>query len=181
MVPCSLMTLPIDYDALRTTLIVATEAACELAQGKVIAAEPETADSPRPEKPYLTLKIITPGARFGSDAYVDTSEDGVYSMQGPRAMTVSFNCFGRSHEEAYGLMALLQARLGGDIRLQETLTRGGMAVWRPGAVADLSQLVNTAYEGRAQMDVTFGVTSVLPVDLGIIEQVQVVGPVDGTP
>lgn len=90
-------------------------------------------------------------------------------------MTVSFQCYGNSHEEAYNYMSLWQTSL--DLQnIQEILRSAGIAVWTIGTVADLSSLLNTGYEGRANMDCTFGLAFNLESDLGAIETV----PVQGT-
>ena len=92
-------------------------------------------------------------------------------------MTVSFNCYGESHEEAYNYMQLWNSAL--DLEnIQEDLRRAGIAVWVIGNVADLSQLLNTGYEGRAHMEVTFGIAVNLTSDLGAMESVDVT--VNGT-
>jgi len=173
-------TLAIDFDAIRAAIITATERGCSLPQGHVVVAEPEVEGQPRPRHPYVTIKITTPAARYGSDS-IEMQPDGTAAVAGPRAMTVSFNCYGHSHEQAYGYLAMLQARLDADPLVLAPLAAAGVAVWKPGAIADLSQLVQTAYEGRAQMDVMFGITSNLTMDLGIIETAGVQGTVAGNP
>lgn len=170
----------IDFGAITTALVAAVREACSLDAGRVVMAEPEVVGQPRPPRPFVTVKVLTPAARYGDDG-VWVDDAGVGWIGGVRGMTVSFNCYGESHEEAYGYLALLQARLGGDAVVQGVLGGAGIAVWSPGAVADLSQLVNTAYEGRAHLDVTFGIASNLPVDLGNIQKAAVSGTVADEP
>lgn len=168
---------PIDYDAIRATLVQAVMAACGLDQQHVIMAEPEEPGAPRPPRPYFTLKVTTPGARFGDDSPDNLAGTTLWNYGGQRAMTVSFNTYGTSHEEAHGYMALWQASLDTPPTYQ-ALGLGGIAVWKPGAVADLSMLLNTAFEGRAQMDVVFGIASNLVVDLGSIGSANISGQAD---
>jgi hypothetical protein len=74
-------------------------------------------------------------------------------------------------------MTLVQAKLQDETVLMD-LRRSSIAVWDVGTVADLSQLLNTAYEGRTQMDITLGVASNLGADLGEIESVTISGEID---
>ena len=64
---------------------------------------------------------------------------------------------------------------------QAVLRKAGIAVWLLGAVADVSALLNTGYEGRAQMDVQFGIASNMigtsAEDLGAIEKVTTTGEI----
>lgn len=168
--------LAIDYDALRKALVAAVMDGCELDQNHVIMAEAEVAGAPRPALPYFTLKITTPGARYGDDSSEAVEGSSQMNYGGQRGMTVSFNAYGRSHEEAWSLAALWQARLGTPTT-QGLLRKAGIAVWKPGAVADLSALLNTGYEGRAHLDCLFGVASNLTIDPGSIENVNVAGQV----
>ena len=91
-------------------------------------------------------------------------------------MTVEFNSYGRSHEEAYNYMALWQGSL--DLsNIQADLRTVGIGVWIIGNVADLSQLMNTGYEGRAHMECTFGIAFNISSDLSYIETVVAEGTV----
>jgi hypothetical protein len=92
-------------------------------------------------------------------------------------MTVSFHCYAEQQETAYNLMSLWQASL--ELYATQTnLRKASVAVWLIGAVADLSQLLNTGYEGRSQMDVQFGVVSQMTEDLGEITSVEGTGAVE---
>lgn len=172
------LNLPIDFNAIRITFVNVIEKYLGV---KCVFHEPETQDAPRPPKPYMGFKLTTPSARMGGDddhrAVLDNmgNPTTVQNSGGQRKMTVSFNAYGRSHEEAYGLMTQWQAAL--DLyTIQEELRRAKIAVWIIGNVADLSLLLNTGYEGRAQMDTSFGIASNLSEDLSEIDQ----APIQGT-
>lgn len=172
---------PIDFNLIRKTMANEIQRVCGLTQNQVILSEPEIQDEPRPKKPYFSFKFTTPAAKSGDDskdAVLD--ENGkpttVWNSGGIRAMTISFNCYGNSHEEAYQYMALWQSYLD-TYPTQEVLRRVGVAVWLIGNVADLSELLNTGYEGRSQMDCKFGVAANVESDLGSMEEVNVQGQV----
>src|SRR3954462_6875162 len=57
----------IDFDAIRAALVAAAMQACALEQGRVGVAEPEVGGC-RPGKPYVTIKVMTPAARYASDS-----------------------------------------------------------------------------------------------------------------
>lgn len=154
--------LAIDFDAIRVALVAAVRLGVGLDHNHVIMMESEVAGAPRPSLPYMALKVTTAAMRRGNDAcsVQAISADGsrYESYSGSRQMNVSFQSFGQSHEQAYGMMALWQASLELP-EVQELLRRSDVSIWQVGNVVDLTQLVGTGYEGRAQMDVFFGVLS----------------------
>lgn len=174
--PNQLFPFPIDYDALRIAVIREVQKVTGLV---CIVNEPETTNAPRPPIPYLAMKIITPGTRYGDDSMFYKSGTN-FGRSGPRRMTISFNSYAKSHEQAYNYMALWQGSL--DLKtIQSDLKKAGIAVWVIGNVADLSLLLNTGFEGRAQMDVQFGITSNLTEDLSNIQEANISGVVDVPP
>ena len=158
--------LPIDYDAVRAALCDGVALATGVDVNQVLHMEAEQTSQPRPALPYFGFKITTPGVRHGNDATTflgfDTDGSRVELLTGSRRMSVSFHAYASSHAQAYGMMALLQAALQ-STPVQELLRLSTVSVWDIGDVRDLSVLVFTRYEGRAQMDVTFGVLSSLTV------------------
>ena len=166
---------PIDFNAIRKAISNTVE---KYVGGKLkcIQAEQSDQNRPSPPMPYMTFKIIAAAMKSGDDhqSYIT---DETWSRSGQRVMTVSFQCFAAQQEEAYEIMSLWQAQLELNT-VQEYLRRSKIAVWLIGGVADLTQLHNTGYEARSQMDVTFGIASNLDEDLGSIETVGVEGEVD---
>lgn len=146
-----------------------------------IVQEGEIQQSVRPALPYMGMKITTPGARYGDDDKQQVLDNNgnptdVWNSGGNRKMTVSFHSYGRSHEEAYNYMGLLQASL--DLQnIQEDLRVSGIAIWIIGSVADLSQLLNTGFEGRAQMDVQFGISMNINSNLGEMDTFNIDGAI----
>ena len=174
--------LPIDYAAIRVAIIRAIQWSTGLDQNHVIMAEPEVPNSPRPTLPYMTVKITSPSIRYGDDVPEPIDDptgmsETLVSYGGPRKMVVSFNAYGTSHEQAYGLAALWQARLD-QHPVRELLRRDGIAIWLIGEIRDLSLLLGTGFEGRAQMDVQCGLASNLSADLGAMEDFPFVGETD---
>lgn len=169
---------PIDYVAIRVALVRAVQ---QVTGRLCILAEAETQGEPRPPKPYMTVKFTSPGTKSGFDSSAIVMEGGLPTTKrvvgGQRKVTADFNCFGTSHEEAYNYMALWQSALETET-IQEMLRRSGIALWRNGSVADLSALLNTGYEGRAQMQVDFGAAANIVEDLGEMDSVPIAAEVD---
>ena len=176
-----LLPFAVDYNAIRRALVAAVAQGTGLDGGAVIMLEPEAETAPRPARPYMGIMVTTASVKEGFDAVIPQADapglpTGNFTYTGPRSMMVSFESFGRSHEEAYGVMANFQSALDQTPTL-EVLGAANLAVYHIGAVADLSSLLNTAYEGRAQLDVTFGLTATSTVNLGYIGTVPVSGEV----
>ncbi len=131
---------------------------------------------PRPESGnYGTLKLITPLIMEGQDSEtIEAAGDFVtIKTQGQRELTLSVNLY---REDAFQKMALLQSKIQSR-RFRESArftakARGqSFAFIDALSIQDLSALLNSNYEERAQMDVRIRVVSVLS------EQVETVGQV----
>lgn len=166
------ITYPIDFDLKRKALVREVERATAVT---CITAEPETPNEPRPVKPYFTMKMTTPAGKYGDDSASNVSGT-VWNRGGQRKMIVDFNAFGCTHEQSYNLMALWQSWLELETT-QARLYEAGIAVWLNGSVTDISQLLNTAFEGRAHMTVEFGIAANLTEDLSGIDTLTVTGDV----
>jgi hypothetical protein len=167
---------PIDYNLIRKTFVQEIKKVTFLDENHVIAEENEIQNSPRPTRPYFSFKITGPGTKIGDDSH-DNILGPSWNVGGIRKMTISFHCYGTSHEEAYNYMSLWQASLNAEPSL-ERLRINGIAVWMVGNVADLSQLLNTGYEGRAHLETTFGVASNLISDFGEIDHADIHGTIN---
>lgn len=170
-------TFPIDYNLIRKTLANETSRVTGLI---TVLEEPTYQGAPRPtnvgQQPYFSFKITTPGAKNGDDSQSYSGSGTIFGRGGDRKMTVSFHCYAVDQETAFNYMALWQ----GSLELWQTqvnLRAAGIAVWIIGTVADLSKLLNTGYEGRAQLDVQFGIVSNLGEDLGVIQTTDITGEV----
>src|ERR1700733_9360621 len=135
--------LNLDYNAIRATVIRAIQGSVGLDQNHVVTVEAEVPNSPRPTLPYMSMKITTPGSRYGDDTKQNVPDkDGnatnVWNSGGPRKMTISFQSYAKSHEDAYNLLMLWQGCLDEE-NTQEYLRAAGISVLIIGTVADLSQ------------------------------------------
>lgn len=169
---------PIDYAGLRKAMVKAVITYGGLSQNQVVMAEPTRPGSPRPQLPFVTIKVTSPGQAAGDDT-LTTLADGRTNVGGQRRMTVDLNAYGRDHDEAYGLMAALTVGMQNDP--QNIFAAQKVAVWNTGDLRDLSFLMATGFEGRCQMEVIVGMASNAVLDYGTIEGVDVIGVVDVPP
>jgi hypothetical protein len=163
----------IDYSAIRKAVVQEIQRDLGIV---CIVEEQSRQNLPRPEKPYISIKTITPMLQVGDDDYREMG-DGKTNYGGQRSFVVSINCYGNTQEEAYQKMGLLNALLNTQPVI-DRLRRSRIAIWDIGDIADLSQLLNTGYEGRAHMDVTMAIASNIETDLGVIEEAEISGEVD---
>jgi hypothetical protein len=172
---------PIDYDAKRMALVQAVAASTGLPQGQVVMMQAETMGFPRPNAPYVGMLVTSASVKYGYDydeGVIDAAGEatGLFNYTGNRSMSVGFDAFGKTHEDAYGIMAAIQAALESP-PVELILDAAGMAVWDIGPVTDISALLATSYEGRSHMDVTFGMLSIATYDAGLISNVPFGGQV----
>lgn len=139
-----------------------------------------TVNTPRPCLPYCSFKITTPAAKIGTDAMKSTgtidNPSSVVNYGGVRKMIVSFKCYAKAPETAYNYMTHLEAAFDTD-PVQDTLRASQIAFWQSLGVIDISDLLNAGYEGRASLDVSFGVPSNLYVNMGEIDEVPITGEI----
>lgn len=166
--------LPFNFTEFRVAMVREVQRVTGL---KCIREEPVTPNSPRPALPYFSFKVTSPGTHFGYASQVYTGTDTTFLASGQRRASVSFHCYAPDQEAAYNYMSLWQMALD-MIETQTALRESGIAVWTIGDVADLSQLLNTGYEGRSQLDATFGIAFNKTEDLGTIETIEVEGTID---
>lgn len=129
-------------------------------------------DSPRPKRPYGTLRFLTGPVKSGADEE-RVCDDGSVLTSGPRQFTLSVNIYG---EESLNLMATLQDSL--DLPSCREYFRGhGLSVFEELGVQNLTSLIESEYEDRSQMDIIFNYASNVEdiVDPGIIETVELEG------
>lgn len=167
-------TFPVDYNKIRKALVAEVQ---RVTGSTAILAQPEGTDADRPAKPYATVRFLQPGVKSGDDSSKQIPGTSLWVTGGQRKLMVDFNFYGRSHEEAYSYGALWQAALEQETT-QGILRAAGIAVWlNAGPLRDLSALLNTAYEGRCQLEVSFGVASNVTEDRSSIDKVDIGGVV----
>lgn len=145
------------------------------------------AQFPMPAKPFATLNLtkreIAPGQQ-GSDEVQNTTTAGTVAYSHHRRHTLSVNvysntAYGANH--AVALLANLSRELRKDSRIL-ALRQAGCKAWSKGPVQDLTALLDTRAESRAQCDVIVATLDSTTETTGWIETVALTGiEVDGVP
>jgi len=136
----------------------------------------EDQSAPRPGKPYVSLNFLSPSQRIGfEEQRIDGS---VFTLVGQRRFVLSVNAFGENrmeNEDALDAADLLEPLVQGLYREDtiQKLCEFGLASINEGEIRDLTALLESRYESRSQVDLTFHRTVSQSEDLGTIEKVEV--------
>lgn len=137
---------------------------------------------PRPPRPYVSLNFQDPSSKLGIaidqqsttiPVVVDVSHPVTVSTEGMRKAIASINIFG---ENAVSLLAKARDSLDRP-DVAESFERAGIVHLDDGPITDLTELQETIYEERGQMDLTVAFVSSSEVDVGTIENVETTGEV----
>ncbi len=127
--------------------------------------------SPRPDKPYISMKIISnvdigQGLARGS---IDSNGDA--SFVGTKEFTLSIQHYG---VDSMNTLSTLKDSLDDDAELQ-TLRDNNLIFVEQLLFTDITALLETEWEERAQLDLLFRATSTSNHQVGIIERAMLKG------
>lgn len=108
--------------------------------------------TPRPPRPCLSIKIVTPSIKPYRDDLRFDEATGRFTLVGPRIMMVSFNTYG---EKAIDILIGLRDSVD-DPYVVDQLESAGLAFQTDGEVENLTELLDSNFETRAHMDIIFG-------------------------
>lgn len=128
------------------------------------AADPNQVIWDRPNIPrprtedylYATLSFLTGPVRVGGQDAAFINDLDQMEVRGFRQLTISVIVYGNDKVNVLQLASDLQSSLHQPSVLQG-LDASGLSVIEQGSVADISALLETGFEERAQLDVLFGV------------------------
>ena len=132
-------------------------------------------NAPRPELPFITVKEL---ARVEDEnAYVsEPSDDGLAEVFQNQTATFSIQCFG---DGAMSFMQELKTSLDKPSVHLFLRQRGAIYVRLVGGLTDISEVLGTKFEKRANMDLEFRQGIETQDDIGLIERVIGTGTMDG--
>lgn len=137
---------------------------------------------PRPKLPYFALLITTPIQKVGSRDSMKHVDDTKWIIGGQRRFTLSVRSYVNTKDKNFfqsqDLLVKLQDSLEDETRRID-LTTAGLAVWFSTDILDITELLETGFEARAQFDIEFGIASNRETDLGKIDKVKIQGTVNG--
>lgn len=151
----------IDYRSIGTAIVRAVRLALDLGDQQVIFYQPEDAVAPRPALPYVSVYFPVAATAYGWDTSTLVGDDDDELITGPRSFQVTFESYAETHAESNGLITTLQAAIFAQSVLAYLRSTVGVGVWDTNDVTDTSKALETGFEGRAKMTVTFGVLSSL--------------------
>lgn len=130
----------------------------------------EYGDGPKPGKPYVVMNLIGPQKPGFTDSVrgVDTG-DLDFEQSGDRSLNVSVNVY--DDTDAITWAAALQSSLDNPVEI-ETFSKAGIGLGDAGDVNDLTEILETKFERRAQFDFTIFVVEVIPFQNDIVETVE---------
>ncbi len=136
----------------------------------------ERPNQPRPSTPYVSLNIVGGPVKQGGQQEV-RFDDPTFSVNALLALTVSVKAYGNQTNDPISILTNLQLSLG-KLEVLESLRSGGIAVWNEGPISDISEVLETGFEERANMDVLFAASHSTVTDGGLIEKVDLSGEVE---
>lgn len=136
----------------------------------------------RPQKPYISINVSTPIQKLGHTDPTQHVNDSNFNIGGQRSFVMSVKAYVDKNQQdffdAQDLLLQLQDALEDPIK-RETLDQAGLAPWEVGDILDVTELVETGYEPRAQIDITMGIVSNREADFGAIETVEITPTIEG--
>jgi len=137
----------------------------------------EQAD-PRPSvRPYGTIRILNQAHVGGNDVRGAIDDHGVRTLKGVRSGAVSVNIFGDGAIES---MQLARDSMFKETSIMKMWDDYGLSITTAGDIQNLTGLLETDFEERAQMDVNILYAREYDEDVGLIKHVNIEGEADGT-
>ena len=125
----------------------------------------------RPSRlPYATIRFDTQNSYGIRDEQKQVNDEGIVEIRGHRSLTVDINMYGSGSIQK---MEDLKSSLSKETVLSNLNDKYGIAILDKGAIQNLSTLMETKYEERAQMDVLIGYATSIEDEVGIIERVEI--------
>ncbi len=136
----------------------------------------EQAD-PRPsERPYGTIRVMNQAQVGGDDVKKPVDALGIRESKGVRSGAMSLNIYGDGANEK---MQLAMESMFKETSIRKLWDTYGVSVTTAGDIQNLTGLLETDFEERAQMDVNILYAREYDEDVGLIKHVNIEGEVDG--
>jgi hypothetical protein len=130
----------------------------------------EEQNQKRPVGDYVSYKIMTLPTKRGTDSQIHISGDN-FKLSGHRTFTVSIKSYGKN---AAQIITDLHSSLEMD-SVRNIFRQYNIAIWEHGSPRDISAILETGFESRAFLDITFGTRSEITETLGHIANAEVEG------
>lgn len=126
-------------------------------------------NAPRPDVPYITLflgSVVSVGQDWSAP---DADINGVIDMKGDRQFTLSIQAYGN---DPLTVLENIRTSLQKQTVL-DTLRANGIAFYQALTINDITELVDSQFERRAQLDVLFGIGQIYSDNPGYFDEIEV--------
>jgi len=170
----------ISKDVLELIFVSALEQTLAAENTIILAEELANENRTKPPKPYVSVKMIVGPGASGSDENL-RSVGGSFVLSSLRQFTISCQGYGQGVHDS---LALFQASLyamgvkaDGSLNLGEYLKSVGVSIVERQVVQDLTAMLGTGFEKRAQLDIIVNIANNESIDIGVIEKVTFKGDI----
>ena len=136
----------------------------------VIHAEP---NAPRPNKPYLTLKISGPNRVMITDPKKYNAATDKFRFETQRRYNISIQSYGVEHTDVLDEIILGTQ----DPDLKQVLKDCDIGVELRGNVTDITGLVSTGWEKRGSLDISFLASKIKLTEIEPVESAEISGEI----
>lgn len=126
-------------------------------------------NAPRPVIPYVTLQISQVTAVNQDYSAPDSDSSGNIFMKGDRQFTLAVQSYGG---DSLTVMENLRTSLQKQTVL-DTLRANGIVFYQSLTINDITDLVDSKYESRSQLDILFGIGQVYADSPGFFDEIEV--------
>lgn len=166
---------PVDYAGIRAAFARAIQAAVGLEANAVIQLQSTVTAATRPQAPFAAFMLTSLGRPTGRDARLPPDETGRMAYVGQRMCTAQFQFMGRSVDEACGMAAAWASGVWHDHIEAILFSVGDISIFSVESPSNITDLMATGYEGRAVVNLSFGVASQTFVTVDTIQTVPLSG------
>ena len=125
----------------------------------------------KPDGKFITLKLITgPGEQTNDEVYFFPDDENFMRMRTAKNFTMSLNFY---REDSFDNINLFKIRLYDPVIVDFLKENGKISVTSRGDVVDLSDMLETGFDRRYQMDIGFAVGMEYVTTIGRIEKADV--------
>lgn len=126
-------------------------------------------NAPRPKTPYVSLYISSFIAVNQDYVYPSTDNTGDIKIKGDRQFTLQIQAYGNNPMSVIEAMRCSLNK----ISVQDGLREDGIAFYQAITINDITDLVDSQFEKRAQMDVLLGIGQNYADEVGFFDEVEV--------
>ena len=157
--------MPLNFEDVKTSLFDWASSQVPLGY-EVIFYYP---NAPRPKSPYVSLYVMNIITVNQDYTYPNTSITGEIQMKGDRQFTLQIQAYGNDPLTVVeNLRTSLQKQ-----SVLDTLRSNGIVFYQALSVNDITNLIDSQYEKRAQLDVLMGIGQTYSDNLGFFDEVEI--------